>query len=337
MIGANAQTVLQNESALIYAMPKTVLMFDVEIERVEQKVGKFFLYSQRYLQTSDVIMENKTSYVLKSVTMRTKTVADEQRKFKLSPNLKSATTYITINKEGILAGVNYDVPTPVATPEITAKKGTKKKQKNDLPLFNEEQILANSISKMAAITAKQIYRIRDSRTNWITGDMDNMPADGASVKTILAELDKTERALCELFVGSTSRESIVQTIEYTPTSSVENHVLFRISNVKGIIPSDDLSGSPVFLHIQAQQPSVAEENQKRKKKSETPAFFYNLPGTASIKITQGSDVFYYSTNTIPQFGVNLTLPQSLFTKNSTKVLFDTETGIILDIKKGEEL
>ena len=340
-----AQTVEPNEPMLIYAMPKTVLVFDVEIEKVQERVGKFYLYSQRYLQTSDVITENKTWYEIKNISMRTKTVADEQRKFKVVPNKDLNTTYLTLDENGILAGINYDVPSEniISETEETEICTKTTSSELDLPLFNEEQILANSISKMAAITAKQIYRLRDSRVNWLTGDVDQLPADGASMKTILDELTTTERALCELFVGKTVRETIVETIEYVPTDAVSNHVLFRLSNQNGLIPSDDLSGTPIFLTIDAQKLSyktLTEKELKAKNKTKPenrPAVFYNLPGKAKVSVKQGTNEILSSELIVPQFGVNISLPQNMFIEAETKVLFDTKTGIILDIEKGEYL
>lgn len=345
MLQTTAQTVEQNEPILIYAMPKTVLVFDVQIEKIQERVGKFYLYSQRYLQTSDVITENKTWYEIKNISMRTKTIADEQRKFKVVPNKDLNTTYLTLDGNGILAGINYDVPfentiseteeVEIPTKEITSTF--------DLPMFNEEQILANSISKMAAITAKQIYRLRDSRINWITGDVDQLPADGASMQAILDELSETERALCELFVGKTIKENFTETIEFVPTDAVNNHVLFRLSNQNGLVPSDDLSGTPVFLSIAAQKPSyrklTAEElKDKGKTKSENmPAVFYNLPGKAKVSVKEGTNCIFTTELIVPQFGVNVSLPKNMFLKAETKVLFDTKTGVILDLKKDENL
>ncbi len=342
-LGAWAQGLQKNESVMVYAMPKTVLQFDVTLEKVEQKVGRFYLYAQRYLQTTDVITEDKTSYVVKSISLRTRTVADEQRQFMIYPNANLATSMISIDHNGVLVSINAEPATSnngeVKCLPLIPAQTVSCDASFDLPFFNNEQILANSVSKMAEITAKQIYRLRDSRLSWLNGDVDHMPADGESMKVILAELEKTERELCELFVGKTMRQSITTTVEYVPTASVKNHVLCRVSNAKGLVAADDLSGAPIFLHVDAQklgqEPDNLDPSAKDSKSNSKnpPAVYYNLPGKATVRVSEGAKVHFSDQLVMPQFGMNLSLPQDLFKRGKVSVRFDTRTGALLEVTK----
>ena len=68
-----------------------------------------------------------------------------------------------------------------------------------------------------------------------------------------------------------------------------------------------------------------------------PAVFYNLPGKAKVSVKEGTNCIFTTELIVPQFGVNVSLPKNMFLKAETKVLFDTKTGVILDLKKDENL
>ena len=56
-MAAQAQTVMEGESAIVYAMPKVVFGFEIEYEKQTQEVGIFYQYSERYLGTKNVVTE----------------------------------------------------------------------------------------------------------------------------------------------------------------------------------------------------------------------------------------------------------------------------------------
>ena len=51
ILAMQAQTVLEGESAIVYAMPKVAFGFEIEYEKQTQEVGIFYQYSERYLGT----------------------------------------------------------------------------------------------------------------------------------------------------------------------------------------------------------------------------------------------------------------------------------------------
>ena len=62
--------------------------------------------------------------------------------------------------------------------EATRKKNQAPTKVTDASVFSEELLMAGSTAKQAEVAAKQIYRIRESRMNILTGDADNLPPDG---------------------------------------------------------------------------------------------------------------------------------------------------------------
>lgn len=328
---AQAQTVAEGESAIVYAMPKIVFGFEIEYEKQTQEIGIFYQYSERYLGTKDVVTENKTVYTIKNIRLLTKTVADESRKYKITPDKNLLNCYVTLNEKGILCAINDHAPAN------TSKQKKEEAAKSPTPVgsslmpLGEEQMFANSIAKMAEGTAKQIYRIRESRINLLSGDVDQLPADGLSFRTVLDEMARTEKELCELFIGKTTTETLREVIEITPANDVNQSILARFSTHNGLVPKNDLGGTPIFLSIKANKQEYLPLTEKGKQ--QTAALFYNLPGSARVTVSQGQTVYVDKEVTVPQFGISVPLPVELFTKSDVKIQFNPKTGALLKIEK----
>ncbi|MFT3751739.1 MAG: DUF4831 family protein [Paludibacter sp.] len=233
-----AFTLVEGQPALVYSLPKTQLCVEVEIEKVNQKPGVFYRYSERYLATNSVIVDQKTTYRLKSVSVKAVAVPDSSRTYQIIPNAGSQLSHLSVNAQGILCGVNVPVQAEktVTINKIIRKESTSAAT-NLLPL-GEEYMMAGSEAKLAEGAAKQIYRIRESRLSLLTADVDKLPADGASMKSMLQGLDEMEHQLTELFVGNTNTEMQIQKIMLTPTVALNNEILFRFSALRGLVAAE---------------------------------------------------------------------------------------------------
>ncbi len=183
-----------------YALPKTVLVVEVEAVEITEKAGPYVNYSERYLSLKDVIIADKTSWEISKITVKTKAVPDEKKLFNFEMTDKMT---VQLTSKGFLQAVNTFMK---KTPAKATRQENKTKAVPTTDFFNnsaltEEQLLANSTAKMAENAAKQIYRIRESRLNLLAGENDNVPADGESLKLMLKNLDKSERTLMQLFTG----------------------------------------------------------------------------------------------------------------------------------------
>lgn len=335
-----AQNIYEGQTAIVYSMPKSVLVFEVEMEKQIQEPGPFYLYAKRFLGASEVITEHAENYKMLNVHMKVKTVADATRQYVIPLNMKDLPS-IQINDNGILCSINKQMdlvkkhPSKKHPSKKEHPKPLKEKDDNLMPL-GEEQMQANSIAKMAEGVAQQIYRIRENRLSLLMGDVDVLPADGEALKITLERLDREERELCELFVGKTITERQLQVVEYTPYQSVENHVLFRVSPLLGIVPSSDLSGAPVYLTLQAKLPEFLPETKKSAKNKENTVFYYNSPGSALITLSDGMQTYVTRELPMPQFGLSIPLPMSLFVKESYEAIFNPKTGVLLQLTQSQE-
>ena len=325
----NTFSISEGESAIVYSLPKTVFCIEVETEKVTQKPGMFYRYSDRYLATNKVITEEKTNYRIKSIQVKTRAVPDPTRTYSFAPSSALQTSRISVNSQGILCGVNVaceSVPVSPQTSSIVVKDNLN--QDVLLPL-GEDYMMAGSEAKLAEGAAKQIYHIRESRLNLLTADVDKLPADGESFRTMMDGLNKQEAKLTELFIGQTTTETQTQTLYLTPTASMNNEVLFRLSALKGIVASDDLSGTPYYISL---IPSKIQTATDSKSKSEKAGLYSVLPASTQLSIGDGINTLYSNQFFVPQFGKTVTLPESLFKQPHMKVRIDSQTGRLLSIE-----
>lgn len=117
--------------------------------------------------------------------------------------------------------------------------------------MTEEILMAGSTAKMAELTAKEIYNIRESKNLILRGQADTMPKDGASLKLIMDNLDKQEKALTQMFAGTTDREDKVFTVLVTPEDNTKDKIVLRFSRLLGALSTDNLAGrSYIYQHEQ---------------------------------------------------------------------------------------
>lgn len=332
LLGSTQNSVLlaQSSSALVYSLPKTELCIEITSEKITEEPGRFFRYSERYLATNKVITEKKTTYVLKSIQLKTRSIADPNRTFSVIPSKNSALKKLSVNAKGILCGINVMVPSNVQksqpkafTPNETVKSTTL------LPL-GEEYMMAGSEAKLAEGVAKQIYRIRESRLGLLTSDTEKIPADGSSLKLMLTGLDNIEKQFTELFTGKTTSELTTKIVSFLPDSAITDQVLFRFSALRGLVTSTDLSGTPYYISV-APSPIVVQPSNSNLK-SETGVLQYVQPVRTEISIGDGVNTTIEGEFFISQLGKTLGLPEALFKRSNIKVHIDPETGRLLTIE-----
>ncbi len=328
------QTVRESESSLVYYMPFTTLVFDIDYEEITEERGMFYQYSERYLRTTDIVKEDKHTYRLTGIRLRTATKADTTRAYTVPFNEKYPyCSCLSLTKEGILLGVNAESVCKNNGHKPTVGENVREREEvlSVVP-FLEEQLLANSTAKMAENTAKQIYRIRESRLNLLSGDVEHLPNDGQSMQLVLEELDAQEKALTQLFVGKRIIRQHSERLSFIPTDGIEKDVLFRFSMFSGVVSKDDMSGNPYYIHIDQYKKEYApsQKDDEKMQGAKSPVC-YNIPGQAHILLNDGEKTWVESTIDVAQWGIAVALPYSLF-KKPVHIEFYPKTGTIKSIQ-----
>ncbi len=329
--------VREGENALVYYMPYTWVDVVVTYTETTAKAGPFVQYAERYLGTKEVITEDAVTYSIDAIQLQKHTTADMDRMYIVPMGGKDKTPcYITVNELGVIEklGVQVISSSSSSSSSVSTDLPSLRSTLNDntlMPLL-EEQMMANSVAKMAEGAARMIYRIRETRLNILAGEVDHVPADGLAMQQVMNELDKQEKALTALFIGTEEVYTLTKTYTIDPMNK-GNGILFRFSRFAGPVATDDLSGEPYHITIQRYQQQYADRfyGEESKKKGDAPVIFYNLPGSATIKLLYQEEVLIEETFPVAQLGVSV--PMNLTGMQNAVIHFDTETGRVLSVGK----
>ena len=322
-----------NEYALNYYLPYTVADIEFVATKTVCKAGPYYKYAKKYLGVTDIVTEDSETWAIERVCMVPRGIADTENRYLLT--FKSGQTpYIYVNPNGLIYSINAepelaDLSGPPVAPDEPDSIDVSK-------VFSEELLMSGSIAKMAEVAAKQIYRIRESRLDLLTGDVDKMPADGDSFKLIIAQLDAQEAALTALFLGTKSVERVVKRIEYCPEDDVESEILFRFSDFLGFVDADDLSGAPVSISVTVtEKGEYPVDNKGNIVELPKKALAYTIPGKAVIAISYDGRTYVEEELPIAQLGVVYGLDSSWFVdkKAPANAVFDATTGALLRLGK----
>ena len=314
---------------VVYTLPKTEMKIDVKVTRVIYTPGEFSRYADRYLRLSDVSGEPEQYWELNGMAVSSVGVPDNKNTYFVKMKDKTVAPLMELTEDGIVKSINMPIGNAPAEKKEQAKPA--KKILNPKDFLTEEILMANSTAKMAELTAREIYNIRESRNALVRGQADNMPKDGEQLKLMLNVLDEQENAMLELFTGVRSKEEKVITVTLIPDRERDNEVFLRFSRKLGMLAANDLAGEPVYLTIKSlTPPPLPEENDKKG----VSGIAYNVPGRAGVRIVYENNKIFEGEFPVTQFGTVEYLAPALFNKNSTiKVTFNPVTGALIKVDR----
>lgn len=338
---AHAQTevtvgVMQGKDyGVTYMLPQTEIEITVHATRHTYTPGEFCRYAERYLRLKDLSDTPKEYWTLDNVETKAIGTPDKDNVFFVKLKDKTVAPLMELTEDGIVRSINMP---------FSGIKNSKETTGNDIPqsqkdidprsFMTEEILMASSRAKMAELTAKEIFNIRESKNALIRGEADNMPTDGVQLKLMLDNLNLQEEAMTTLFTGNNDKESKAFTIKLTP-KEMKDEVVFRFSQKLGPLDKDDLAGTPIYISItDLKTPTIAptEEEEKGKEKDKPEGVAYNVPGRAQVSVTYDNHTLFEGEIPVTQFGTREYLAPVLFNKKATtKVLFDTTTGGLIKI------
>ena len=324
------------QDAVSYWLPKTQLTVQVKVRKQTFKPGEFSRYAERYLRLSDVRDKAQEVWTISDVEVLTNGVPDKDQLYTLAFNSSGNRPYIELTRDGILHSVNVQMDEPVFKTE-KAQSVQPQKKINPQDYMTEEILMAGSTAKMAELTAKEIYNIRESRNAITRGQAEFVPTDGESLKYMLESLSAQETALLTLFSGTNETEEITFTINVTPDASVSKQLLFRFSSKLGVLPVDNLAGEPVWIDITDRNMTenyTANPKDQKSGKSKGAFLYYRIPGRAIVKVYDNRTAFCEQDVQIAQFGKVEVVSSTLMGKRAdTRIIFDTTTGNVISINE----
>ena len=316
-----------------YYLPRTELSITITATCTTRNPGELCAYAERYLKLNDVIKEKQTNWVIDNIQITPFGSPDTSRVYSIPLKKGTVAPLATLTKSGLILSINT---TTEETP-LPKDPGINKTTKNALDSKNylsQEILYAGSISKMAELTANEIYDLRESRTELSKGEADNMPKDGEQLKLMIQQLNLQEEALLQLFKGTEEKTTRSFTITYNPAKIVKKDILFRFSDQLGVVDKDNLAGEPIYIDITDQHSVPNEQPNPKKKKTDEQAVRYCVASDAAVKVYSRTTKYCDLVTPLAQFGRVEVLSNELFNKRtSTQVLFNQETGTLKQVKE----
>lgn len=326
----NASTM---SDGIVYYLPKSELQLEVLVDKVTYTPGEFCQYANRYLRLTGISATPDEHWEIKSITVLSAGIPDADNAYRVKLKEKTATSQMELTPEGIIQAINSSLP---KQNQSTAQVATQKQpQVNPRNYMTEEILSAASTAKMAELVAKEIYSIRESKNSLTRGQADYMPSDGAALKLMLDNLEMQERAMTEMFSGTTAHEEKTILVKIPITAEIAEMIAFRFSRKLGVLDSTNLAGAPIYLSLTNLEQLPQEEDAQNKKEKKRPeGIIYNIPGKGKVIVKGQTQKYFEGELPITQFGTTEVLMDNLFNKKTnTRVLFNPSTGGIVKIDK----
>lgn len=327
-----------NEYGLIYTLPLTAVDITVETKFTSQRPGEFANYANRHLGITDAVRKESDNMEVKSITINTRGIPNPANRW-LAQFKSGATTSIILTDAGIPLAINtselpqtaeVNLPTPVDAP-LSPLETDAARQAVTL-----EMTRSTSPSKKAELAAQRIFELREQRNELISGNADNMPADGGALKVALKELDAQEAALTAMFAGTSVTYTKVQTFQVIPGSeSVTDTLVARVSALEGLVDATDLTGAPLTMTIEVLSRGELPVNEKGEiKKFPKNGVAYTIPGTARITLKMFNKELATATVELAQLGTTFGLDPGIFSDRKAPMCatFSPVTGGIITLE-----
>ena len=324
-----------NDYGISYNLPKTKLVMEANYAKWTWTAGPYFQYAKKYLGIEDVIAKDKTFYKLETVSAQGVGEVDKDQSYMVTFKPGTVAPYVLLTEDGLICAINTSFEKAPAAKKNAKGKSSKGTVISEQSVLSEELLMAGSLAKQAEVAAKQIYRIRESRLDILTGEADNVPPDGQAMKLVIEQLEAQEKTLTALFVGTKQKEDMTMEFKVTPSEEFNKQILFRFSESLGIVDADDLSGDPVYMSLTAieRAPILSANEAKKKAKTMREGLIYNTPGKAAVSIEFNKNPLFDGEILVTQFGTQEALAPVLFEdkKAPVKITFFPEAGSIKQI------
>lgn len=313
---------------VVYFLPKTAIRINLLIEKKVYTPGEYAKYAEKYLRLTGIEQEEQVTYTVANYGITTIGVRDTSKCYSVMLKGKSETADIKLSDDGVLLAVN---DTPVKPKEQAPFQPAPKAVTPDPHEYQQAEIRsAGSMAKQAEMTVNQILELQEQRQQLITGEAEDMPQDEQQLRLMIEQIDRQREILMSMFTGTTTRDTVEQTITVCPEKEVSREVIFRLSKKLGLVDKDDLAGVPYYMTIEDMHRTNTQKYEvPDNKKNE--GFYVNVPGR--IRLTLHREDHQLATFDLyaGQFGFVELRSGALFKRYVTHMTLNPATGSVDNI------
>ncbi|MFP4556889.1 MAG: DUF4831 family protein [Bacteroidales bacterium] len=338
---------------VVYALPKTIFNLKINVTQTTIIPGPYAKFAQKYLGINDAPTARESSWEISDISLNPYTEPDMDALYVIEPASDFSIDYLTLTTKGLIIPISnadfYEVNQQQAssfyneqmtdftdlspTPFIASQRTTHYSRVFQDSTYvrvpvHKNVVVERSLEEKAKEAADFIFSLRSRRFELISGDADFL-VEGKAVETVFNEIARLEEEYLSLFIGKKIVRENTHNLNYTPSSDHDSaSILFRFSSSRGILPSSDLSGSPVLISFtkDTDWSSVNLFNQLSTEKDEInpSSVYYRLPVPAIIKINDSNKEYLSQKHTVLQFGPVVRMPAKFITDIANKIIFPKE-------------
>ena len=279
------------ENSIVYALPKTVIVLDIQVTKITKRRGPFYAYTEEFLgKITNTITSNSDTWQISDVDFYTYPVVDTNQIFVINSKSSTIANRINLTPEGLLVSINTPAETVLNTEynekdlfilndkkyklsygELSLEQSYKEVydtiyriEKNDtseikIPVV-KKTLVKKSEREQAKELAEEILILRDDKNALLVGeaDSDYLP-EGDALKVMIQGIEKLEQLYLSMFIGKTYHNVYHYKFEFTPKESqpVMQEIMFRFSPELGILPKKSIKGSPIILELNSDESTSA--------------------------------------------------------------------------------
>ncbi|MFI3264355.1 MAG: DUF4831 family protein [Rikenellaceae bacterium] len=157
--------------------------------------------------------------------------------------------------------------------------------------------------------AAAIFTIRNQRREIINGEAGE-GYFGAGLKDAMDRLDVMEKEYLELFMGCSKTTQYIEKYIFKPSTDVSRYVISRFDAKIGVLPANDLTGTPVYMQFTALEmpdtSSFEADNRKFSKNTE----LFTIAAPTQCLLYNDSELIGSSVLSIFEFGKTIEIELS---------------------------
>ncbi len=310
-LGLKAQS-----SSVSYALPQTVLVFDVEARKESFFAGPYAQYALKYLGIK-AETQNRVSYSITSVHLTPEVEADQSVRYSFLSSPQIQSIYLQLTSQGLISGPSGSYTAekgwhyPVGKSDNFSSKGipanlaerTSTLYESGNRTVQQSVIVEKSDEAKAKEVADKIFEIRENRYKILVGDTD-ATYSGEAMKTTLEALDKLEKDYITLFTGYSEYDTQKASFELIPVKKESQmYIAFRLSDEEGLVPADNVSGKPYIVELGVEEIAAMPEPETKGKNSPVQMIQYRIPAVCSVRLSDGVSTLLQTRVPVYQLGV----------------------------------
>jgi len=347
------ETTISDKMGFIYNLPETEIVFKVTIRKLEKHKGPYADYANKYVNISNVIKNDYSSYEIVDVQMRTEAIPDPTQYFFVElPKSGKSSIGFHLNEKGFLidmSGIEKRKNMEKAMEKYLRNSFQKEdlfKYKNGSNLVETTDTIIRKViidtievSKMfykkkwtlkgsennAREAAKMIEKLKTARYNLLTGYQE-VAYDGDAIKYMDSQLQKMEEEYLAMFSGATIVKDITYSFSTIPKDpEIDMIPVFTFSKRTGLHHAGSKLGETIYLEMkkadQQECPNIQFDSEQK-----NLGLYYHIPLWMNLHLEVNDDIIVQGSYPISQYGKTARLPA-----NVRSVGLDENTGNVKSV------